>query len=408
MSLIKSYHKQTKRSLTHLGSGCGSWHHSWTHWIAHSLWKFLLTSKRITQKRSISTPEEDNDWAILWIHQKCFFVLKWEKKCMIRLASRDNSTLLFCNYAIKLEEKTENEKHDTFDGTCVQFETDEHELSMNWSEVPLRKFCEQINLNLYIQKATKLLKPFASCRYLEVWYFYTEFCVFHPDLILLCPPVCSSIPRSVSEDSPVSPGSCRISGTPSDLSCDARLTGLPSIPAKPLETRPCSKEKNKHKRFIIWTRQQQKSCLGEHGKVHQKWMCYTNPFTGPETWAGFEVSHSYPFCLILLCQRSQAAPRRMWSARGELSFHRLLDWARRWLSWPFCVPGRSGSGPGLSGRFRCFVWPGSVSTPMTVSHLSGRDPPFQLPLLASCDATSWWSPNVYENLYKSSVNKCSF
>ncbi len=35
-------------------------------------------------------------------------------------------------------------------------------------------------------------------------------------------------------------------------------------------------------------------------------------------------------------------------------------------------------------------------------------PPFQLPLLASCDATSWWSPNVYENLYKSSVNKCSF
>ncbi len=48
---------------------------------------------------------------------------------MIRLASRDNSTLLFCNYAIKLEEKTENEKHDTFDGTCVQFETDnEHEL----------------------------------------------------------------------------------------------------------------------------------------------------------------------------------------------------------------------------------------------------------------------------------------
>lgn len=105
-------------------------------------------------------------------------------------------------------------------------------------------------------------------------------------------------------------------------------------------------------------------------------MCYTNPFTGPETWAGFEVSHSYPFCLILLCQRSQAAPRRMWSARGELSFHRPLDWARRWLSWPFCVPGRSGSGPGLSGRFRCFVWPGSVST--SPSRLSGRDPPFWL------------------------------
>lgn len=115
-------------------------------------------------------------------------------------------------------------------------------------------------------------------------------------------------------------------------------------------------------------------------------MCYTNPFTGPETWAGFEVSHSYPFCLILLCQRSQAAPRRMWSARGELSFHRLRDWARRWLSWPFCVPGQSGSGPGLSGRFRCFVWPDSVST----SPAASRDgipavwpwPPFRLLLLA--------------------------
>ncbi len=32
------------------------------------------------------------------------------------------------------EEKTENEKHDTFDGTCVQFETDnEHELI--WSAI---------------------------------------------------------------------------------------------------------------------------------------------------------------------------------------------------------------------------------------------------------------------------------
>lgn len=30
----------------------------------------------------------------------------------------------------------------------------------------------------------------------------------------------------------------------------------------------------------------------EHGKVHQTWMCYTNPFTSTETWAAFEVSHS--------------------------------------------------------------------------------------------------------------------
>ncbi len=134
MSLIKSYHKKPKSSLTHLGSGCGSWHHSWTHWIAHSLWKFYLQAKESHKNVPFQRPRKTMIERFLWIHQKMLFVLKWEKKCMIRLASRDNSTLLFCNYAIKLEEKTENEKHDTFDGTCVQFETDnEHELI--WSAI---------------------------------------------------------------------------------------------------------------------------------------------------------------------------------------------------------------------------------------------------------------------------------
>lgn len=140
-------------------------------------------------------------------------------------------------------------------------------------------------------------------------------------------------------------------------------------------------------------------------------MCYTNPFTGPETWAGFEVSHSYPFCLILLCQRSQVAPRRMWSGRGELSFHRLRDWARRWLSWPFCVPGRSGSGPGLSGRFRCFVWAGSVSTSPAASH-DGIPPVWPWPPLSDCYSwpyVNYWLMymRIYITKIGSSVNKHS-
>lgn len=74
-----------------------------------------------------------------------------------------------------------------------------------------------------------------------------------------------------------------------------------------------------HKRFIIWTCQQKRAVWSEHGKVHQIWMCYTNPFTAAETWAGFEVSHSYPFGPIWLCHCSQTVWRcmRSWAGRGE-------------------------------------------------------------------------------------------
>lgn len=134
--------------------------------------------------------------------RKCF--LFWNERRNARLDSLQEIIPLYCSVIMQSnwKKKTENEKRNTFDGTCVTFETNnEHELI--WSAIT-QNLLKQINVNLYIQKATKLLKPFASCRYLEVWCFYTEFCVFHPDLILLCPPVCSSIPLSVSEDSPVS------------------------------------------------------------------------------------------------------------------------------------------------------------------------------------------------------------
>lgn len=80
-----------------------------------------------------------------------------------------------------------------------------------------------------------------------------------------------------------------------------------------------------HKRFIIWTCQQKTAVQGKHGKVHQIWMCYTNPFTSIEIWAGFEVSHSYPFGPIWLCHCSQMVWRRMRSCGcgrvgGGLSF----------------------------------------------------------------------------------------
>lgn len=89
------------------------------------------------------------------------------------------------------------------------------------------------------------------------------------------------------------------------------------------------------------------------GKSIKKWMCYTNPFTDPETWAGFEVSHSYPFCLISLCQGPQTGPSIAWGLReGNYLF---IDWVDRWLRWPFCVPAWAKPSPGSSGHFGDFV-----------------------------------------------------
>lgn len=46
-------------------------------------------------------------------------------------------------------------------------------------------------------------------------------------------------------------------------------------------------------------------------------MCYTNPFTSAETWAGFEVSHSYQFGPIWLCNCSQMGWRCMRSSGSK-------------------------------------------------------------------------------------------
>lgn len=89
------------------------------------------------------------------------------------------------------------------------------------------------------------------------------------------------------------------------------------------------------------------------GKSIKKWMCYTNPFTDPETWAGFEVSHSYPFCLISLCQGSQTGPSIAWGLRG--GNYLFIDWVDRWLRWLFCVPAWASPSPGSSGHFGGFV-----------------------------------------------------
>lgn len=78
------------------------------------------------------------------------------------------------------------------------------------------------------------------------------------------------------------------------------------------------KRDSTHKRFIIWTCQQKRVVQSEHGKVHQFWMCYTNPFTFTETWAGFEVSHSYPFGPIWLCHCSQMVWRCMRSSNRRV------------------------------------------------------------------------------------------
>lgn len=92
---------------------------------------------------------------------------------------------------------------------------------------------------------------------------------------------------------------------------------------------------------------------GNMGKSIKKWMCYTNPFTDPEIWAGFEVSHSYPFCLISLCRGSQTGPSIAWGLRG--GNYLFIDWVDRWLRWPFCVPAWANLSPGSSGHFGGFV-----------------------------------------------------
>lgn len=114
------------------------------------------------------------------------------------------------------------------------------------------------------------------------------------------------------------------------------------------------------------------------GKSINSWMCYTNPFTGPETWAGFEVSHSYPFCLICLCQRAQTARRRMRSTLGELSFHRFLEWARSLTEVAFLSACQASTEPNHSAQDRLaaptdhFVSDRSVSTSTLASHGPGR------------------------------------
>lgn len=71
------------------------------------------------------------------------------------------------------------------------------------------------------------------------------------------------------------------------------------------------------------------------GKSIKKWMCYTNPFTDPETWAGFEVSHSYPFCLISLCQGLQTAPALHEVCAGGIIFS-SIEWIADWDGFFVC------------------------------------------------------------------------
>lgn len=97
-------------------------------------------------------------------------------------------------------------------------------------------------------------------------------------------------------------------------------------------------------------------------------------FTSAETWAGFEVSHSYPFGPIRPCHRSQMVWRRMRSSGrrggGGIIFSSLQWNLTCWLSSSILPPARSRSaGPSTralgsgSPRFSCFVLKGSsVST----------------------------------------------
>lgn len=115
-----------------------------------------------------------------------------------------------------------------------------------------------------------------------------------------------------------------------------------SLPSDRDSTQERGGREPRHKRFIIWTCQQKRTVWTQHGKVHQSWMCYTNPFTFAETWAGFEVSHSYPFGPIWPCHHSQMVWRRMRSSgagggRGEggIIFSSLQWPFPRWLSLSF-------------------------------------------------------------------------
>lgn len=148
-----------------------------------------------------------------------------------------------------------------------------------------------------------------------------------------------------------------------------------------------------HKRFIIWTCQQKRAVQSEHGKVHQIWMCYTNPFTFTETWAGFEVSHSYPFGPIWLCHCSQMVWRRMRSSdsRGENYLFIASVALACWLSSSFltglvgeCRAQHAGPWPRESTLFMLCLNQSSVST--AASNLLGGD--------ASCCRPPTWPPNL--------------
>lgn len=148
-----------------------------------------------------------------------------------------------------------------------------------------------------------------------------------------------------------------------------------------------------HKRFIIWTCQQKRAVQSEHGKVHQFWMCYTNPFTFAETWAGFEVSHSYPFGPIWLCHCSQMVSRRMRSSdsRGENYLFIASVALACWLSCSFltglvgeCRAQHASPWPRESTLLMLCVNQSSVST--AASNLLGGDasscrPPIRPPNL---------------------------
>lgn len=151
----------------------------------------------------------------------------------------------------------------------------------------------------------------------------------------------------------------------------------------------------RHKRFIIWTCQQKRTVWTEHGKVHRFWMCYTNPFTLAETWAGFEVSHSYPFGPIWPCHHSRMVWRCMRSSdpgggRGELSFHRCSGPCP--LTEPVLSPqaGRRvqgrGRGPSVPAK-PTFVYRGPQSTQQQAICLLGLLPASNLSLQLWCQLT---------------------
>lgn len=139
---------QKKKALTDRGSGCESWHRSWTHWIAHSLWKFCLQAKESHTNVPFQRLRKTMYEQFLWIHQKMLLFLKCEKKCMIRLTSKGNLTALFCNYTIKFEEKRQKMRNLIL--LSVLLFNWKPIMNINWPQVPLHKLCEQIHSPQFI------------------------------------------------------------------------------------------------------------------------------------------------------------------------------------------------------------------------------------------------------------------